>query len=480
MIQPDSFKNSKDYYYYINEDISKTNNGLKQLQTPNRNLSFLPANNNNYDKITDKIGYENKYDLVKQQTPLFNYNYNNPYYLNNYDHYHIIQEQQGHVPEKHPFYNKNINGSVYTGNENKKFQKQNPNDFVMEKRGNVEINKGIMINNNDYNNYNNNNYNNNIDYNNNININNNIDYNNYNNINNNIDYNNNDLPNSTVNYHNINNNNINNSINNNNNEINYEYKPVIPNSNNIKNNFSIPQLDDNIYNNPMFNRYRPKTSTVTINQNQNYSINENQNEKIPSLNSSVTPRNFVQKLNYLDDNQIYSTNNNTNNININNEQNINNNNINNNNINSYDKYLRRNYSSQNFSDNINNNINQKISNTDMLEYKKQLQQREAELIGKYNNDYSKYKKELVQQRFKLNENFSHQNNISYLNTKDENVPYYIKNHAKKDQIPTNPFNLRENDLGPSFLSDNPILYPSNSYKFDIRRLTPNSYYNKKY
>jgi hypothetical protein len=24
------------------------------------------------------------------------------------------------------------------------------------------------------------------------------------------------------------------------------------------------------------------------------------------------------------------------------------------------------------------------------------------------------------------------------------------------------------------------LYPSNTYKFDIRRLTPNSYYNKKY
>ena len=116
----------------------------------------------------------------------------------------------------------------------------------------------------------------------------------------------------------------------------------------------------------------------------------------------------------------------------------------------------------------------------MLEYKKQLQQRELELIGKYNNDYSKYKKELDEQRFKLNENFSHQNNISYLNTKDENVPYYIKNHAKKDQIPTNPFNLRENDLGPSFLSDNPILYPSNTYKFDISRLTPNSYYNKKY
>jgi hypothetical protein len=461
MIQPDSFKNSKDYYYYINEDISKTNNGLKQLQTPNRNLSFLPANNNNYDKITDKIGYENKYDLVKQQTPLFNYNYNNPYYLNNYDHYHIIQEQQGHVPEKHPFYNKNINGSVYTGNENKKFQKQNPNDFVMEKRGNVEINKGIMINNNDYNNDYNINYNNN--YNNNYNINN----------------NNND---SIVNYHNINNNinnnNINNNINNNN-EINYEYKPVIPNNNNINNNFSIPQLDDNIYNNPMFNRFRPKTSTVTINQNQNYSINEI-NEKIPSLNSRVTPRNFVQKLNYLDDNQINSTNNNNNNNNINN-------NINNNekNINSYDKYLRRNYSSQNFSDNINNNNNnnnnnQKINNIDMIEYKKQLQQREAELIGKYNNNYSKYKKELDEQRFKLNENFSHQNNISYLNTKDENVPYYIKNHAKKDQIPTNPFNLRENDLGPSFLSDNPILYPSNTYKFDIRRLTPNSYYNKKY
>ena len=71
--------------------------------------------------------------------------------------------------------NKNINGSVYTGNENKKLQKQNPNDFVVEKRGNVEINKGIMINNNDYNN----------DYNNNYNFNN----------------NNNDL---NVNYHNIN------------------------------------------------------------------------------------------------------------------------------------------------------------------------------------------------------------------------------------------------------------------------------------
>ena len=27
--------------------------------------------------------------------------------------------------------NKNINGSVYTGNENKKLQKQNPNDFVV-------------------------------------------------------------------------------------------------------------------------------------------------------------------------------------------------------------------------------------------------------------------------------------------------------------------------------------------------------------
>ena len=283
------------------------------------------------------------------------------------------------------------------------------------------------------------------------------------------------IANNNIN-NNINNNNINNNINNNN-EINYEYKPVIPNNNNINNNFSIPQLDDNIYNNPMLNRFRTKTSTVTINQNQNYSINEI-NENIPSLNSRVTPRNFVQKLNYLDDNQINSTNNN-NNININN-----NNNNNEKNINSYDKYLRRNYSSQNFSDNINNNNNnnnnQKINNIDMIEYKKQLQQREAELIGKYNNNYSKYKKELDEQRFKLNENFSHQNNISYLNTKDENVPYYIKNHAKKDQIPTNPFNLRENDLGPSFLSDNPILYPSNTYKFDIRRLTPNSYYNKKY
>ena len=460
MIQPDSFKNTKDYYYYINEDISKTNNGLKKLQTPSRNLSFLPANNNNYDKITDKIGYENKYDLVKQQSPSFNYNYNNPYYLNNYDHYHIIQEQQGHVPEKHPFYNKNINGTPYTGNENK-FPKQNPKDFVMEKRGNVEIDKGVMI--NDYNNnyYNqdfNNNYNNNLNY-------------------------NNDLPNSNINYHNINNNN----------EPNYEYKPVLPNNNNNGNNsYNIFQLDDNIYENPMLNKYRPKTSTVTINQNQNYSINDTTKEKIPALNSRVTPRNFVQKLNYLDDNNNYSTYNTINdNNNNNNNNNINNNNNNNNNneqnINSYDKFLRRNYSSQNFIENnynkINNNFsnnNTKINDNDMLEYKKQLQLREAELIGKYNKNYSNYKKELDQQRFKLNENFSHKNNISYLNTKDENVPYYIKNHAKKEQIPTNPFNLRENDLGPSFLSDNPILYPSNNYQFDIRRLTPNSYYNKKY
>ena len=195
----------------------------------------------------------------------------------------------------------------------------------------------------------------------------------------------------------------------------------------------------------------------------------------------MTPRNFVQKLNYLDDNNNYSTYN-TNNNNMNN----NNNNNNEQNINSYDKFLRRNYSSQNISENNynklnnNNDNNTKINDIDMLEYKKQLQLREAELIGKYNNNYKNYKKELDQQRFKLNENFSQQNNISYLNTKDENVPYYIKNHAKKDQIPTNPFNLRENDLGPSFLSDNPILYPTNSYKFDIRRLTPNSYYNKKY
>jgi hypothetical protein len=292
-------------------------------------------------------------------------------------------------------------------------------------------------------------------------------------------------------------------MNNINNEPYYEYKPVLPvnnniNENNVNNNlFNIPQLDNNIYDNPMLKRFRPKTSTVTINENQNYSIKDNfhYNENNSSLNSRVTPKNFVDKLNYLDNNNnpVYSTLNTDNNNNQNN-------------INSYDKFLRRNYSSNNFSNNIlninknenininsnneinnvnniiNNNSNQTLNNIDMMEYRKQLQRREAELIGKFNDNYSNYQKELEQQRYKLNENFSQQNNISYLNTKNENVPYYIKNHAKKEQIPVNPFNERDNDLGPSFLNDNPILYPTNTYKFDITRLTPNSYYNnnKKY
>ena len=117
-----------------------------------------------------------------------------------------------------------------------------------------------------------------------------------------------------------------------------------------------------------------------------------------------------------------------------------------------------------------------------------------------NNDYNienPYKlndKELFRKRNDNNTNINmldnNNNNInnnklyqSYDNIKERinNRGYLspiITKIAKKNFLGDNPYTDKEQNLGPSILKNNPILYPVNTYKFDFNRYIKNDYVNK--
>ena len=115
-----------------------------------------------------------------------------------------------------------------------------------------------------------------------------------------------------------------------------------------------------------------------------------------------------------------------------------------------------------------NNINNQILNNNIHD-KNSYDLNEKNLFHKKNNDINNNRLVLSY------------DNIKNMRENNDNKGYVsptIAQIAKKNYLGNNPYSDKEQNLGPSMLKSNPILYPIDTYKFDFNRYIKGEYVNK--
>ena len=146
------------------------------------------------------------------------------------------------------------------------------------------------------------------------------------------------------------------------------------------------------------------------------------------------------------------------------------------------------YSNNNFHYNMNKdeiNLNENVNN-----YNNYQLTEDSNIIHDYSkkNAYELNEKELFNKRNDNSANLNTINNndklhVSYDNIRERNnnrgyVSPIITQIAKKNFLGDNPYSDKEQNLGPTMLKNNPILYPIDTYKFDFNRYIKGDFVNK--
>ena len=241
-------------------------------------------------------------------------------------------------------------------------------------------------------------------------------------------------------------------------------------NNNINNNNDFNNENNNNLNSQQY--YNDLTSTLNRNNNEENKYNKLQEEKpikfsnrTPNIQQHAvrigyTPNKINQPYQLSNEIQYQEINDKNNNIytnnynnNCNNKNNDYNNNFNNN-CDSNNNNYNNNCDNNNYNNNdYNNNYHRKILSTPIK-----------------NRNYNYYKKsELLDQD--VDECSRSSKNKGYLSP-------VISNIAKHYYLSGNPYSDKNEDLGPSNLKVNPIVYPIDSYRFDFNRYIRGDYVKK--
>ncbi len=109
-------------------------------------------------------------------------------------------------------------------------------------------------------------------------------------------------------------------------------------------------------------------------------------------------------------------------------------------------------------------------------------------ITNYDNNYNRLSPRTIYENELLKHNYpnmrsENNQNLEIINEEDleknEYISAIITKIAKKNYLCQNPYTNKKEDLGPSMLQINPILYPIDSYKFDFDRYKKKDYVKKK-